>query len=97
MYRVNASLGTYVRMQCFLGASACAYNLTVILLYDWLLCLDQEVACIWKGTGGLNAGSLVYLLSRFPLMMGGVFDTTTIFPLSPAVSGLVFRWSSAVV
>ncbi|KAM5545123.1 hypothetical protein V8D89_001234, partial [Ganoderma adspersum] len=53
-----------------------------VLLYDWLICLDQEVACIWKAVGGINAGSIVYTLSRFPLMMGIVLTTTTIYPLS---------------
>ncbi|KAM5545128.1 hypothetical protein V8D89_001239, partial [Ganoderma adspersum] len=58
---------------------------TAILLYDWLLCIDQEVAFIWKAAGGLNAGSLVYALSRFPFMMGLVINTATIFPLSISI------------
>ena len=66
------------------------YNFSeALLLYDWLLCFDQEVACIWRASGGLNAGSLVYALSRFPLTMGMVFTTATIFPLSVLVSNSV--------
>ena len=61
-------------------------NLKVIMLYDWLVCLDQEVACIWKPAGGLNAGFLVYALSRFPVIMSVVFSTATILPLSVPVS-----------
>ncbi|KAM5543369.1 hypothetical protein V8D89_002954, partial [Ganoderma adspersum] len=60
----------------------CSNALLTILFYDWLLCLDQEVTCIWKARGGLNAGSLVYALSRFPMMLSGVLSTATAFPLS---------------
>ncbi|KAM5543366.1 hypothetical protein V8D89_002951, partial [Ganoderma adspersum] len=60
----------------------CAYNHIAMLFYDWLLCLDQEVACIWKARGGLNAGSLVYAFSRFSLIFGMVSNTATIFPMS---------------
>ena len=68
---------------------SCPYTLTAMLLYDWVLCLDQEVACIWKARGGLNAGSLVYALSRFSLIFGMVSNTATIFPMSPLVSSRV--------
>ena len=63
-----------------------------ILFYDWLLCLDQEIACVWKAGGIFNAASLVYGLSRFPLMLGMIFTTATIFPLSAPVSGKVLSF-----
>ncbi|KAM5545121.1 hypothetical protein V8D89_001232 [Ganoderma adspersum] len=71
----------------------CSNASLVIMLYDWLVCLDQEVACIWKPSGGLNAGSLVYALSRFPVMMSVVFSTATISPLSIPVSNLLSLFS----
>ncbi|KAM5543371.1 hypothetical protein V8D89_002956, partial [Ganoderma adspersum] len=58
----------------------CGNAALTILFYDWLLCLHQEVACIWKPAGGLNAGSLVYALNRFPMIVGLVIATTTIYP-----------------
>ncbi|PIL34510.1 hypothetical protein GSI_03288 [Ganoderma sinense ZZ0214-1] len=60
----------------------CNNSALTILVLDRLLCLDQEVACIWKAAGSLNAGSLVYAFSRFALMTGLVFNTANIFPLS---------------
>ncbi|PIL32857.1 hypothetical protein GSI_04974 [Ganoderma sinense ZZ0214-1] len=60
----------------------CTNTALTILFYDWLLCLDQEIACVWKAGDIFNAGSLVYALSRFPLMLGMIFTTATIFPLS---------------
>ncbi|KAM5543368.1 hypothetical protein V8D89_002953 [Ganoderma adspersum] len=63
-----------------------ADHLKAILFYDWLLCLDQEVTCIWKAAGDLNAGSLVYALSRYPMIIGLVINTATVFPLSLSVS-----------
>ncbi|PIL32867.1 hypothetical protein GSI_04985 [Ganoderma sinense ZZ0214-1] len=71
----------------------CGNSALTILFFDWLLCLDQEVACVWKARGGLNAGSLVYAFSRFPLMIGLVFNTVTIFPLSLSMLTLVARHS----
>ena len=56
------------------------------MLFDWLLCLNEEVVCIWKATGGLNAGSIVYALNRFPLMVGMVFNIVATLPLSLLVS-----------
>ncbi|KAM5545129.1 hypothetical protein V8D89_001240, partial [Ganoderma adspersum] len=60
----------------------CTNTSFTILFYDWLLCLNQEIACVWKAGGIFNAASLVYALSRFPLMLGMIFTTATIFPLS---------------
>lgn len=79
----NASLSM---LECRLFHHSCAYDMKAILFYDWLLCLRQEFECIWMATGGLNAGSLVYALSRFPVMLGLAFTTATIFPLSMLVS-----------
>ena len=56
------------------------------MLFDWLLCLNEEVVCIWKTAGGLNAGSVVYALNRFPLMVGLVFNIVATLPLSLLVS-----------
>ena len=56
------------------------------MLFDWLLCLNEEVVCIWKATGGLNAGSIVYALNRFPLMVGMLFNIVATLPLSLLVS-----------
>ncbi|KAM5543373.1 hypothetical protein V8D89_002958 [Ganoderma adspersum] len=63
----------------------CGNAAFTMLFYDWLLCFDQEVACIWKARGGLNAGSLVYAFSRFSLIFGMVSNTATIFPMSPSL------------
>ncbi|KAM5543361.1 hypothetical protein V8D89_002946 [Ganoderma adspersum] len=70
-----------------------------ILFYDWVLCIDREVACIWTAAGGLNAGSLVYVLSRFPVMISMVFNTASIFPLSLSIlkSVILHRCYAAVL
>ena len=67
------------------------------MLYDWLVSLDQEVACIWKPAGGLNAGSLVYALSRFPLIIALVFDIMTNLQLSLLVSNQILLYSCTVL
>ena len=74
------------RTRVFLSTSADT-SFKAVLFYDWLLCLDQEIARVWKAGGVFNAASLVYGLSRFPLMLGMIFTTATIFPLSAPVSG----------
>lgn len=37
-----------------------------LLLYDWAICLDQEISFVWKAR--LSAAKVLYLLNRYPLM-----------------------------
>lgn len=86
-----------VRLECFICPLIWSHLPTAMLFYDWMLCLDQEVACIWKASGKLNAGSLVYVLCRFAAIMNAVFITASVFPLSFLVSNPFRRYSSTTV
>ncbi|PIL32651.1 hypothetical protein GSI_05355 [Ganoderma sinense ZZ0214-1] len=54
------------------GSIYCTYAACAIFLYDWLLCLDQEIRLIWKWQIGVTIFSLLYALSRYALLMQSI-------------------------
>ncbi|KAM5545284.1 hypothetical protein V8D89_001395 [Ganoderma adspersum] len=54
----------------------------VLVLYDWLLCLGQEVEYIWQWRSGVTLSSLVYVFSRYTFIIQDFQSMMTIFPMS---------------
>ena len=65
--------------------NSCTHDPEAVAFYEWLLCLDQDVSCIWNAAGGINAGSLVYTLGRFSTIMNLVLIAASTFPLTLSV------------
>ena len=55
------------------------------MLYDWLLCLGQEVEYIWQWRSGVTLSSLVYVFSRYTFIIQDFQSMMTIFPMSDLV------------
>ncbi|KAI1786620.1 hypothetical protein LXA43DRAFT_1099016 [Ganoderma leucocontextum] len=60
----------------------CVYAACMILVYDWLLCLGQEVRYIWNWDSGLTGTSLVYALSRYMLLIQTFLAVVTNYQMS---------------
>ncbi|KAM5545119.1 hypothetical protein V8D89_001230 [Ganoderma adspersum] len=66
----------------------CVYAACVILIYDWILCLDDEVRFVWKSDSGVTGTSLVYLLSRYMLLIQTFLAVVTAYPMSDLLSNI---------
>ncbi|KAI8992794.1 hypothetical protein BD414DRAFT_506766 [Trametes punicea] len=54
----------------------------VLPLYDWLLCLGQEVNLVWARPKARPGASLLYLLNRYPLMVSYIIAQFLYIPIS---------------
>ena len=60
-----------------------------LLIYDWLLCFDQEVEFIWNWCSQrLIISSLVYGFSRYALLIMNILTAVTTTPMSDLVRHL---------
>ena len=57
----------------------------MILIYDWILCFDDEVRFVWKSDSGVTGTSLVYLCSRYMLLIQTFLAVVTAYPMSDLV------------
>lgn len=60
----------------------------VLLIYDWVLCLNREVEFIWNWHSKLTATSLVYAFSRYAMLIQTILTLATINPISDKVRNL---------
>ncbi|KAI1786647.1 hypothetical protein LXA43DRAFT_1099039 [Ganoderma leucocontextum] len=68
----------------------CNYAACAILVYDWFLCLDQEVRFIWNWRSKLTGPSLVYALSRYAVLTQSLLIVASNYPMSDlAVTGIL--------
>lgn len=59
-----------------------------LVVYDWLINLDEEIRCFWdfrKGRCKLNIGVLLYGLSRYPPIIHLALGVQTNLPISSTV------------
>lgn len=57
-----------------------------LLVYDWLLCLDNEVRFIWNWRSrGVTISLIVYALSRYTWLIQNSISIATIYPMSDLV------------
>lgn len=56
-----------------------------LLVYDWLLCLGQEVNLIWDWPSGIGVFSVLYGLSRYTALIALLVRTATIHSMSDRV------------
>ncbi|KAI1784400.1 hypothetical protein LXA43DRAFT_1101438 [Ganoderma leucocontextum] len=61
-----------------------------ILIYDWLLCLGQEVRFIWNWRSKVTSSSLVYALSRYAMLIEFLLAVATAYPMSDLL--IVVDW-----
>lgn len=59
-----------------------------LLVYDWFLCLGQEVRFIWKWHTKITGTSLVYAFSRYAVLMLTLLSVATNYPMSDLVRSL---------
>ena len=60
-----------------------------LLVYDWLLCLGQEIRFIWTWRSRkFTLSSLVYALSRYTPLISNILAVTTVYPMSDLVRNL---------
>ena len=64
------------------------YRCLVVLVYDWLLCLGEEVRYVWNSGSGLTGTSLVYASSRYMLLIQTFLAMLTNYPMSDLVRTL---------
>ena len=61
-----------------------------ITVWDWLLCFDQEVSLIWTSLRSVKASSVIYLLSRYTMIISEVTTIPSAGPTSLLVNLLFF-------
>ncbi|TBU37072.1 hypothetical protein BD309DRAFT_831382, partial [Dichomitus squalens] len=50
--------------------------------WDWLLCINDEVYLIWPSLRTLKASSIIYMLSRYMMIISEVTTIPSAGPLS---------------
>ncbi|KAI1795425.1 hypothetical protein LXA43DRAFT_992745 [Ganoderma leucocontextum] len=63
----------------------CYYAACAILVYDWFLCLCQEVRFIWNWHSKVNSSSLVYSFSRYAVLIEALLIVATNYPMPDLV------------
>ncbi|KAI1784396.1 hypothetical protein LXA43DRAFT_1066798 [Ganoderma leucocontextum] len=63
----------------------CVYAACAILVYDWFLCLSQEVRFIWNWHSTVTSSSLVYALSRYAVLIEFLLVLATNYPMSDLI------------
>ncbi|KAI1784404.1 hypothetical protein LXA43DRAFT_1123682 [Ganoderma leucocontextum] len=63
----------------------CSYAACAILIYDWFLCLGQEVRFIWNWHSKVTSASLVYALSRYAVLIQLLLVIASNYPMSDLV------------
>ncbi|KAI1784403.1 hypothetical protein LXA43DRAFT_1101440 [Ganoderma leucocontextum] len=63
----------------------CNYAACVILVYDWFLCLGQEVRFIWNWHSKVTSSLLVYAFSRYAMLAQLLLVVATNYPMSDLV------------
>ena len=58
-----------------------------MLIYDWLLCFGQEVRFVWSWHCRVTISSLLYVMSRYPLLVQSLLAVATVYPMSDKVRG----------
>ena len=57
-----------------------------ITVWDWLLCFDQEVSLIWTSLRSVKVSSVIYLLSRYTMIISEVTTIPSAGPTSLLVN-----------
>lgn len=74
---VSAQALSYLYASISCGIAVCA-----LLVYDWLLCLDQEFRLIWNWRSVVTIPSLLYAISRYLMLIYSLMSVVTIYPMS---------------
>lgn len=59
--------------------------MVALLVYDWLLCLGEEVQFIWTWPSRVTGSSLVYAFTRYAVLTSNLLSVMTTFPISETV------------
>ena len=70
---------------------------SALLVYEWLLCLGQEVRFVWGRRSVATVASVVYILSRYAMLIQYVVAIATNFPMSDLVRSPFFVLPSSLV
>ncbi|KAM5545062.1 hypothetical protein V8D89_001173 [Ganoderma adspersum] len=73
----------------------CGNAAAALVVYDWLLCLSQEVKFMWNGHSKVTASLLVYAFSRYSIFTQVVLSIATNFPMSDT-SCAAIAWTQTV-
>lgn len=91
-YYVLAALGGFKLVPCLcigiLIILLTVYIRIALVIYDWLINLDDEIRCFWafqEGRRKLKAGTVLYALSRYPPIVQLVLSVRTDMPMSSTV------------
>ena len=75
--------GCHSTFQCSLAV------VLALIVYEWLLCIHQEVTFIWNWhSRGVTLSWLVYALSRYAMLIELLLMVASTFPLSDLVCHL---------
>lgn len=84
VYCVYAAGG--IRIFMHRGSYFIDFALSALVVFDWLVCLGQEIALIWNWPNGRATGpTLVYAFSRYMLLIQTVLAVTTNYQMSDTV------------
>ncbi|KAI1782262.1 hypothetical protein LXA43DRAFT_1104450 [Ganoderma leucocontextum] len=72
----------------------CVYAACAILIYDWFLCLGQEVRFIWNWHSKVASSSLVYAFSRYAVLIQLLLTVATNYPMSDLL--VVVDWGKCM-
>ena len=64
------------------------YMSIALVVYDWLINLDDEIRCFWafkEGRPRLKAGTVLYALSRYATIFQLILSVWTDIPMSSTV------------
>ncbi|KAM5545100.1 hypothetical protein V8D89_001211 [Ganoderma adspersum] len=76
-------------MSILYASAYCAYaacDILVILVYDWVLCLGQEIRFIWTWQSKVTGSSLLYAFSRYAILVKVILVVATTSPMSDQMS-----------
>ena len=83
-YTVPSSFSVWSHILCFQFPNVNQKPLALVV-YDWLLCFDQEVKYMWNRRSGGTISLLVYAFSRYMSIINFLLGVITIYPMSDLV------------
>ena len=68
-----------------------------LLIYDWLLCIGDEVMFVWNWHSRATGSWLVYTFSRYAVLVSNILSILTTYPMSDSVRMPFFPFNPPIL
>ena len=68
-----------------------------LLIYDWLLCIGDEVMFVWNWHSRATGSWLVYTFSRYAVLVSNILSILTTYPMSDLVRILFYSFNPPIL